>query len=78
MYNSGGAVEALSFTTGPDGCILKVEVRGVGRFGVYSSTRPRFCTVDMKKEQYTYNPEDGLLSVKLEGGCQLKNIEFVY
>ncbi|XP_057548850.1 probable galactinol--sucrose galactosyltransferase 2 [Amaranthus tricolor] len=78
LYNSGGAVEALSFKTGPDGCILKVEVRGVGRFGVYSSTRPRFCTVDMKKEEFTYSPEDGLLTVKLEGGCQIKNIEFLY
>lgn len=78
MYNSGGALEALSSATGPDGCILKIKLRGCGRFGAYSSTKPSYCIVDMKEEEFTYSPEDGLLTMKLEGGCQLKNIEFVY
>ncbi|XP_010695995.2 probable galactinol--sucrose galactosyltransferase 2 isoform X2 [Beta vulgaris subsp. vulgaris] len=78
MYNSGGAVEALSSTTGPNGCIVKIEVRGCGCFGAYSSTKPRHCTVDMMEEEFTYNPEEGLLTMKLEGGCQVKNMEFMY
>ncbi|KNA07604.1 hypothetical protein SOVF_170300 [Spinacia oleracea] len=79
MYNSGGAVDALSSAIGPDGCIAKIKVHGCGRFGAYSSTKPRYCTVDnTKKEEFTYSQEDGLLTMMLEGGCQLKNIEFVY
>ncbi|XP_021749756.1 probable galactinol--sucrose galactosyltransferase 2 [Chenopodium quinoa] len=78
MYNSGGAVDALSSATGPDGCIVKIKVRGCGRFGAYSSTKPKHCTVDKKTEDFTYSPEDGLLTMTLEGGCQLKDIEFVY
>lgn len=34
--------------------------------------------VDMKEEEFTYNAEDGLLTVKLQGECKLKDIEFVY
>ncbi|KAK9726693.1 hypothetical protein RND81_05G231100 [Saponaria officinalis] len=78
MYNSGGAVESLSSKTGPDGCNVTVKVRGCGRFGAYSSKKPRYCTVDAKKEEVAYNSEDGLLTVKLEGECRMKNIEFLY
>ncbi|KAL9228391.1 hypothetical protein vseg_003979 [Gypsophila vaccaria] len=78
MYNSGGAVEALSSKTGPDGRHVTVKLRGCGRFGAYSSKQPRHCIVDANKQEFTYNPEDGLLTVKIEGGCQLKDIEFLY
>ncbi|KAL9235597.1 hypothetical protein vseg_010343 [Gypsophila vaccaria] len=74
MYNSGGAVDALESTEG----IVKIKARGCGRFGAYSSTKPRHCTIDTVEEEFTYSPEDGLLTIKLEGGCQLKDIEFFY
>jgi hypothetical protein len=78
MYNSGGAIEALNCTRDLPGCTIKVRGRGCGRFGAYSSTKPRHCMVDMKEEEFTYNAEDGLLTVKLQGECKLKDIEFVY
>ena len=34
--------------------------------------------VNMKKEEFTYNAEDGLLTVKIQGECKLGDIEFVY
>ena len=34
--------------------------------------------VNMKKEEFTYNAEDGLLIVKIQGECKLGDIEFVY
>lgn len=78
MYNSGGAVESLDCTMDPSGCRMKIKGRGCGRFGVYSSSKPRCCMVDMKEEQFIYNAEDALLTVELHGDCKLREIEFVY
>ncbi|KAK4489007.1 hypothetical protein RD792_004799, partial [Penstemon davidsonii] len=63
MFNSGGATESVSFTPGP---MVKVEARGCGRFGAYSSKKPIYCTVDGKKEEFVYDADKGLLVVKLE------------
>ncbi|PIN23071.1 Galactinol--sucrose galactosyltransferase [Handroanthus impetiginosus] len=77
MYNSGGATEGLSFH--PDsGCIITVQVQGCGRFGAYSSKRPSYCTVDNKKEEFEYDPANGLLIVKLQGECKSRDIKFSY
>ncbi|XP_059643705.1 probable galactinol--sucrose galactosyltransferase 2 [Cornus florida] len=78
MYNSGGATEGLSCTLEPSGCKIKVKVRGCGRFGVYSSKKPNCCMVDMETKEFAYDAKDGLLTVKLEGGCNIREIEFLY
>lgn len=78
MYNSGGAVETLSNSIDLSGCIIKIKGRGVGRFGVYSSSKPRYCKVGKKEEEFTYNAEDGLLTVELQGECDPRDIEFVF
>ena len=78
MYNSGGAVEALNCTKDLSSCKIKIKGRGCGRFGAYSSIKPKCCMVNMKKEEFTYNAEDGLLTVKIQGECKLGDIEFVY
>ncbi|KAI8018053.1 putative galactinol--sucrose galactosyltransferase 2 [Camellia lanceoleosa] len=79
MYNSGGALEALNCTVNlPTGFSIKIKGRGCGRFGAYSSTKPRCCKVDMKEEEFIYNAEDGLLTIKLQGECNMKEIEVVY
>lgn len=78
MYNSGGAVEALNYVMDISECRIKVKGRGCGRFGAYSGTKPKNCTVDMKEEEFTYNAQDGLLTVKLNGECTIREIEFVY
>ncbi|XVE56686.1 hypothetical protein DITRI_Ditri04bG0030600 [Diplodiscus trichospermus] len=78
MYNSGGAVEALGCNLNPSGCTVKIKGRGCGRFGAYSSSKPRSCMVDMKEEEFIYNAENGLLTVDLQGDCSLRSIEFVY
>ena len=71
-------MEALSSTSDHEGCIIKITVRGCGQFGAYSSIKPRNCTIDKKIEEFTYSAEDGLLLLKLDGGCQTKEIEFTY
>lgn len=78
MYNSGGAVEALELTNHPAGCRVKIRVRGCGRFGAYSSKKPLSCIVDMQEEEFQYNAEGGLLTVKLQGECSLREIKIVY
>lgn len=77
MYNSGGAVESMRF----DGDLssVKIKGRGLGRFGVYSSSEPKRCLVDQKEEEFCFRTEDGLLIVNLPGeSCGSKDIEFVY
>ncbi|XP_022729354.1 probable galactinol--sucrose galactosyltransferase 2 [Durio zibethinus] len=78
MYNSGGAVEAMDGNMSLSGCIIKIRGRGCGRFGAYSSSKPRSCMVDMKEVEFIYNAENGLLTVDLQGDCNLRDIEFVY
>ncbi|XP_034673802.1 probable galactinol--sucrose galactosyltransferase 2 isoform X4 [Vitis riparia] len=78
MYNSGGAVEALEHTNHPAGCRVKISVRGCGRFGAYSSKKPLSCIVDMQEEEFQYNAEGGLLTLKLQGECSLREIKIVY
>ncbi|KAH9624604.1 hypothetical protein KSS87_010307 [Heliosperma pusillum] len=78
MYNSGGAVDALESRECQNGSIVKIKTRGNGRFGAYSKTKPRQCTVDTRTQDFTHSSEDGLLTINLEGESQVKNIEFVY
>ncbi|XP_020235790.1 probable galactinol--sucrose galactosyltransferase 2 [Cajanus cajan] len=78
MYNSGGAVEALDCTMDVAQCIIKIKGRGCGSFGAYSNVRPKRCLVNMKEEEFSYNPEDGLLTIKLGGEGNSRDIEFVY
>lgn len=78
MYNSGGAVESLRCRVDLSGCTMTIKGRGLGRFGAYSSSKPKRCMVNQKEEEFSYNAEDGLLIVKLQGECGLRDIEFVY
>ncbi|KAI4343687.1 hypothetical protein L6164_011006 [Bauhinia variegata] len=81
MYNSGGAVDALDCNLGgisDSECSIKIKGRGPGRFGAYSSIRPKRCVVDMKEEHFSYNTQDGFLVIKLDGDGILREIQFVY
>lgn len=76
MFNSGGAVEGLSFSH--DDCSIRIEARGCGRFGAYSSARPAHCTVDEDKVEFEYSSDNGLLTVNLDGECKIKSIIISY
>ncbi|XVF49742.1 hypothetical protein PTKIN_Ptkin04bG0038100 [Pterospermum kingtungense] len=78
MYNSGGALEAMSYENNPSECKVKVRIRGCGRFGAYSNTKPKCCAVNQKEENFIYNAKDGLLTLQLQGDCNSKDIVFVY
>ncbi|KAJ4792602.1 Raffinose synthase family protein [Rhynchospora pubera] len=43
-----------------------MEVKGCGRFGSYSSAKPRKCLVGSSEVEFTYNSSNGLLVIQLE------------
>ncbi|KAF9603072.1 hypothetical protein IFM89_033797 [Coptis chinensis] len=80
MYNSGGAIEALHCTSDSLSCTIKIKVRGCGRFGAYSSTKPKYCILQ-KEEEFDYNRDDGFLIINLPPYSEAENsreIEIVY
>jgi raffinose synthase len=82
MFNGGGAVEGLTYhlldgakPVGGDGSVSSsseavglvcMEVRGCGRFGAYSSVRPRKCTLGSVEMVFSYDSSSGLVSLQLE------------
>ncbi|CAG7891989.1 unnamed protein product [Brassica rapa] len=64
MYNSGGAIEGLKY----DAEKMKVvmEVKGCGRFGAYSSVKPKRCVVESNEVAFEYDVSSGLVTFELE------------
>lgn len=46
--------------------LVCMEVRGCGRFGVYSSVRPRKCILGSAQVDFSYDSSSGLLILQLE------------
>ena len=45
---------------------VKMTVHGCGRFGAYSSARPRKCLIESSACDFNYDPKSGLLTLVLE------------
>lgn len=54
MLNSGGAIDTLVFLDEEDVIMVKVGVKGVGDFKVFSSEKPRCCRVNGKDVKFSY------------------------
>ncbi|KAI3909117.1 hypothetical protein MKW92_044812 [Papaver armeniacum] len=83
MYNSGGAIEALSYSnSGSSECVVKIKGRGSGRFGAYSKTKPKFCLINGKEVEFDYDIKNGFLTFKLSpclvGETNWHETEFYY
>ncbi|KGN65125.1 probable galactinol--sucrose galactosyltransferase 6-like isoform X2 [Cucumis sativus] len=46
--------------------IVHLEVKGCGRFGAYSSAKPRQCIVDSSVVEFGYDSESGLLTLGID------------
>lgn len=46
--------------------IVHLEVKGCGRFGAYSSAKPRRCTVDSSVVEFGYDSESGLVTFGID------------
>lgn len=45
---------------------VRMEVKGCGRFGAYSSVKPRRCTVEADEVDFHYHSSSGLLTLNLD------------
>ncbi|KAJ1403267.1 Glycosyl hydrolases 36 [Sesbania bispinosa] len=79
MFNSGGALtEGLKSYRNQTGHVVEIQVRGCGRFGAYSNTKPSYCLMDKVEVDFTYHASNGLLSCELLGDCKVRGVEVVY
>ncbi|CAL4919680.1 unnamed protein product [Urochloa decumbens] len=66
MFNSGGAVEECECEAGAgDGGVVRLRVRGCGRFGAYCSRRPARCALDAAEVEFGYDADTGLVEVDI-------------
>lgn len=69
MFNAGGAVEGLAYEVKNDGLVVPVvrmEIKGCGRFGAYSSGRPRRCLLGTKGVDFGYDHDSGLVTFNID------------
>ncbi|XP_062233488.1 probable galactinol--sucrose galactosyltransferase 6 [Phragmites australis] len=81
MFNGGAAVEGLTYhlldgaklldsngsTSSSEAVgLVCMEVRGCGRFGAYSSVRPRKCMLGSAQVEFSYDSCSGLVVLQLE------------
>ncbi|KAL7137741.1 hypothetical protein ABFS83_10G113100 [Erythranthe nasuta] len=65
MFNGGGAIQGLKYEEGENG-VVYLEVKGCGRFGAYSLTKPKKCTIGSSAVDFEYDLASGLLALNLE------------
>ncbi|PIM99677.1 Galactinol--sucrose galactosyltransferase [Handroanthus impetiginosus] len=68
MFNAGGAIEELKYDLEESEAVavVSMEVKGCGRFGAYSTTKPRKCTVGSSVVEFEYDSASGLVTFNLE------------
>ncbi|XP_030954627.1 probable galactinol--sucrose galactosyltransferase 6 isoform X2 [Quercus lobata] len=84
MFNAGGAIEGLEYEVENKSSEsvgkVHLEVKGCGKFGAYSMTRPKRCIVDSNVVEFVYDSEFGLVTLSLdqlpEDGQKVHFIEF--
>ena len=64
MFNAGGAVEQCEAGAAAD-AVVRLRVRGCGRFGAYCSRRPARCTLDAAEAEFTYDADTGLVALDI-------------
>ncbi|KAJ9557963.1 hypothetical protein OSB04_012577 [Centaurea solstitialis] len=74
MFNGGGAIEEVMYLVEREGGLASVsmKVKGCGRFGSYSMTKPRRCMVGASEVEFLYDSQSGLLSFSLNHMPQVK------
>ncbi|KAF7806428.1 putative galactinol--sucrose galactosyltransferase 6 [Senna tora] len=65
MFNAGGAIEGVVYESEELGGVVRMEVKGCGKLGAYSSARPRRCLVGSEVVDFGYDSESGLVCIRL-------------
>ncbi|CAN6297336.1 unnamed protein product [Urochloa humidicola] len=63
MFNSGGAVEECDVDVAAG--VVRLRVRGCGRFGAYCSRRPARCVLDAAEVEFGYDADTGLVTLDI-------------
>ncbi|XP_061350769.1 probable galactinol--sucrose galactosyltransferase 6 isoform X2 [Gastrolobium bilobum] len=69
MFNGGGAIEGLVYEVKNDGGLVgvaRLEIKGCGVFGAYSSARPTRCLLGTNVVDFKYDNDSGLLSFAID------------
>lgn len=69
MFNSGGAIDGLDYNAAMgegNSFVVRMEVKGCGRFGAYLTARPRRCSVGSATLNFEYDSSVGLLTMQLD------------
>ncbi|KAJ8759679.1 hypothetical protein K2173_009771 [Erythroxylum novogranatense] len=78
MYNSGGAVESVDHSGDSSTCKIHIQGRGAGKFGAYSSVKPKSCFLNSKEEEFVFREEDNLLTITMPSTTIAWDIDFCY
>jgi raffinose synthase len=62
MFNAGGAVKGLVYEDN----VVRLEIKGCGKFGAYSSVRPTRCLLEDSVVDFEYESDSGLLSFAID------------
>lgn len=62
MYNAGAAIQSVEYADNNKGGSVKMQIRGCGRFGAYTSQKPNMCLVNMKEALLSYDRGNCLLT----------------
>ncbi|CAI0417137.1 unnamed protein product [Linum tenue] len=63
MYNGGGAIQGLKYYEVGK---VRMEVKGCGKFGAFSSAKPKRCDVNSNAVDFEYDSSSGLIAFTLD------------
>ncbi|MED6168058.1 putative galactinol--sucrose galactosyltransferase 6 [Stylosanthes scabra] len=73
MFNAGGAIDELTYEVkggdgGDDGLVgvVRMAVKGCGKFGAYSSARPKRCVLGTNEVDFEYDSDSGLVTFNID------------
>jgi len=82
MFNAGGAVEGLVYEVGDSQVLVRVEMKGCGKFGAYSSARPTRCLLQNNEVDFDHDTDSGLLTFNIDHlpqeGHRVHVVELIY
>lgn len=62
---NGVYLQSLDSRNGDSVASVCMEVKGCGRFGAYSSAKPKKCTLNSADIEFSYDPSSGFLTLQL-------------
>lgn len=82
MFNGGGAIEGLVYEVVNGEGLVRLEIKGCGKFGAYSSGRPSRCLLGNNEVDFDYDADSGFLTFNIDRlpleGHRVHVVQLVY